>query len=282
MLSRTALTVARRLFRNWVKYTGKDAKSDPKSQKFVADILRVAVSERLPLIERDVITATGSTVSGGPFKGMLIDTQVSWGDGAITPKLLGCYEQEVSSRLDALRGQSFDAVINIGSAEGYYTVGAAMILDTPKVIAVDIDPAALDATRKNAERNGVADKIECRGAVDAAGLAALLSEHPRSLVICDCEGYETELITPQVRTAGNHAHFLIECHDFIGRPVAKDLVDLLTESHDIEVIPEGPRDPNQYEVLQNRDNLDRWLAMCEFRPETMSWVFAHPRQPAAT
>lgn len=64
MLSRTVLTAARRLFRNWVKYTGEDAKSDPKSQIFVADILHVAASERLPLIERDVITATGGVVSG--------------------------------------------------------------------------------------------------------------------------------------------------------------------------------------------------------------------------
>lgn len=179
--------------------------------------------------------------------------------------------------MDALRGHTFDAVINIGSAEGYYTVGAAMILDTPKVIAVDIDPAALDATRKNAERNGVADKIECTGAVDAAGLATLLGEHPRSLVICDCEGYETDLITAPVRDAGKQTHFLIECHDFTGRPITKDLSALLSESHDVDVISEGPRDPNQYEVLRGRNNLDRWLAVCEFRPEMMSWILARPR-----
>ncbi|PIW27014.1 MAG: hypothetical protein COW30_12240 [Rhodospirillales bacterium CG15_BIG_FIL_POST_REV_8_21_14_020_66_15] len=276
MLNRLLLVTARRLFKNWVKYAGNAAKHDPMAQKFVADILRVSAYERLALIERDVIAQTEGVVSSGPFKGMVIDSQISWGDGGITPKLLGCYEQEISGWMADLGGQSLDAVINIGSAEGYYAVGAAMILDTPKVIAVDIDPVALDATRRNAERNGVAAKIECRGRMGAPELVDILDQYPCSLVICDCEGDEVELITVAVAAAGVKSHFLIECHDFIGRPVTKDVAAVLSATHDTRIVSEGPRDPNRYEILRNRDNLDRWLAMCEFRPQTMQWIIARP------
>ena len=281
MFSRFVLIAARRLFRNWVKYASAEAKADRKARKYAADILRVAALERIAVIEQDVVTATGGIVADGPFKGMKIDPQVSWGDGSVTPKLLGCYEQEIADCMNALRDTPFDAAINIGSAEGYYSIGAAMLLNTPRVVAIDIDPAALDATRRNGERNGVADKIECRGAVDTDGFKALLEEFPRSLVICDCEGYEVELITPETAATGAQAHFLIECHDFIGKPVTEDLAAVLSATHDVEIISEGARDPNRYEVLRGRDNLDRWLAMCEFRPETMRWVVARPRAAAS-
>ena len=117
----------------------------------------------------------GGIVTAGPFKGMRIDPKTSWGTGDIVPKLLGCYEAELAEALERLKAEPFDAVLNIGSAEGYYAIGSAMIVNAPKVIAMDIDPSAQAATARNAERNGVADKVECRGGIDAEGLAALLT-----------------------------------------------------------------------------------------------------------
>ncbi|HAD87635.1 MAG TPA: hypothetical protein DCG48_09765 [Rhodospirillaceae bacterium] len=276
MFKRFLLTAARRLFRNWSKYTDQTGKADPKSRKLAADLFRVTAIERQKVIEEEIAHETGGIVTAGPFKGMRIDPKTSWGTGDIVPKLLGCYEAELAEALERLKAEPFDAVLNIGSAEGYYAIGSAMIVNAPKVIAMDIDPSAQAATARNAERNGVADKVECRGGIDAEGLAALLTEFPRALIVCDCEGFEVDLITPPVISAGAQSVFLIECHDFIGRPVTEELVALLSASHAVEIIHEGPRDPNAYPMLQGRDSLDRWLAVCEFRPQTMSWIVARP------
>lgn len=280
MFKRFLLTAARRLFRNWSKYTDQTGKADPKSRKLAADLFRVTAIERQKVIEEEIARETGGIVTAGPFKGMRIDPKTSWGTGDIVPKLLGCYEAELAEALERLKAEAFDAVLNIGSAEGYYAIGTAMILNTPKVIAMDIDPAAQAATARNAERNGVTEKVESRGGIDAAGLTALLNDLPRSLVVCDCEGFEIDLIAPTVIASGTRATFIIECHDFIGREITDELSTRFAPTHEVEIIREGPRDPNAYHLLQGRDSLDRWLAVCEFRPQTMSWIVATPK-PAA-
>ncbi|HEX2623037.1 MAG TPA: 50S ribosomal protein L11 methyltransferase, partial [Phototrophicaceae bacterium] len=50
------------------------------------------------------------------------------------------------------------SVLDLGCGSGILAIGA-VLLGSPKVIAVDIDPIAVAATIENAERNGVADKI---------------------------------------------------------------------------------------------------------------------------
>jgi ribosomal protein L11 methyltransferase len=57
------------------------------------------------------------------------------------------------------------SVLDVGCGSGTLAIGAAL-LGAATVVAVDTDPAAVDATRANAERNGVADRIDVRlGAV---------------------------------------------------------------------------------------------------------------------
>ncbi|HEX7134831.1 MAG TPA: 50S ribosomal protein L11 methyltransferase [Iamia sp.] len=56
-----------------------------------------------------------------------------------------------------------DVVLDVGCGSGVLAI-AAVLLGAPSAIAVDIDPAAVTATRANAERNGVADRIDVRPA----------------------------------------------------------------------------------------------------------------------
>jgi len=277
VFNRLLLIVARRLFRHWARLATPETKLDARNQKFVRDVMMVAAGERRRAIQRDVIAATGGMVAAGPFRGMSIDARTSWGDGALIPKLLGCYEAEVIDALTGLKDRTFDIAVNIGSAEGFYSIAAAKFLGIPRSIAVDLDPAARDATMRNAEANGVAAQVETRESMDAAGLAALLRETPRALVISDCEGFELELFTPETITALGRAACLIECHDFDGRPVLAPLKERFGASHDLKVVTEGPRDPNLYPVLRKLDSLERWLAISEHRPETMHWLLVLPR-----
>jgi len=60
------------------------------------------------------------------------------------------------------------AVLDYGCGSGILAIAAAK-LGAPRVLAVDNDPAALEATRTNAAANGVGERIEVRASGGAPG-----------------------------------------------------------------------------------------------------------------
>jgi len=72
-------------------------------------------------------------------------------------------------RLLAERPPSGLSVLDVGTGSGILAVAAAL-LGAGRVVAVDVDPAAVAVTERNAERNGVAARIEVSTAtLDAVG-----------------------------------------------------------------------------------------------------------------
>ena len=69
-------------------------------------------------------TQKGNVLSG-PFAGMAMLPESSWGDGDLAPKLLGCYEAELHPAIAKAISRKPKNIVNIGCAEGYYAVGMA-------------------------------------------------------------------------------------------------------------------------------------------------------------
>jgi ribosomal protein L11 methyltransferase len=88
-----------------------------------------------------------------------LDPGMAFGTGThpTTQLCLEALERQVSSSID---------VLDLGCGSGILSIAAAK-LGAGKVIAVDIDQLAVDATIENAEVNGVADKIQAyRGTLE--------------------------------------------------------------------------------------------------------------------
>ena len=99
---------------------------------------------------------------------------------------------ELAARLDVRQG---DRVLDLGCGAGLLAIAAAR-LGAGHVVATDIDPRALEATRQNALANGVADKIEiCAGAWYEA-----LKGHSAG----DAGRFDVIVTTPP-QTPGHHA-----------------------------------------------------------------------------
>ena len=88
-----------------------------------------------------------------------LDPGMAFGTG-LHPTTRGCLEllQEVAPMPAR--------VLDVGCGSGILSL-AALRLGAERVVAVDTDPLAIDATRANAERNGLADRLEARaGSLD--------------------------------------------------------------------------------------------------------------------
>lgn len=77
----------------------------------------------------------------------------------------------VASMLDA-RAATFagQTILDVGAGSGILTF-AALALGAGRAVAIDVDPEAVDVTIENAQRNGLADRVEARvgSASDARG-----------------------------------------------------------------------------------------------------------------
>lgn len=239
--------------------------------KQVADARR---RELLPFM----FDQTKGLVQTGSFKGMTIVPFVSWGDGDTPAKLLGVYEDELHPFIEHAISAHPDLVVNVGCAEGYYSVGVALRLPDATNIAVDINPSAVDICSKNFEVNKVS-KYECLlRPTNAVWLGQTLAKGQRPLLVMDCEGAELELLDPAQAPALTHTTILVECHDCVTPGIRDELVQRFETSHSITNIDQKFKDPYQFDFLKTLSDCDKWALVHEGRPSAMTWLYMVPKQ----
>jgi precorrin-6B methylase 2 len=237
-------------------------------------VLQVGIQARLQLLQRVLIDQVGDQVQAGPFLGMALPRESSWGaNGDFLPKLLGCYEQELQGVIERAIRRKPSKVFNIGCAEGYYAIGMARCLPDARVWAVDKEPRALEICRRMADLNGVSSRMEFLGWDDC-----LFNETAHSndhcLAIVDVEGDELTVLDEIRAAAMKNTDVIVECHDFQNPDITRELLNRFSDSHFIEQIEETARMPLLMPLIRDWGQIDRALASCEFRPTRMNWIAA--------
>lgn len=217
---------------------------------------------------------TQGQVQTGPFRGMTITPQASWGDGDISAKLLGLYEDELHDAIGQAVSTMPDHIINIGCAEGYYAVGLGRILDVELTIC-DTDPRALGATQVNATANGV-EIARAIPVITAAKLQSLVEHNLRPLLIVDCEGAEIDILDIAQAPALAKCTMLVETHDCLRAGIAHALVERFSPTHSIQWIRAAGKNPWQFEFLDHLSDMDKMSIVLEGRPETAVWLWMTP------
>jgi len=242
----------------------------------IRKILNTAAASRRAHFTRQMIAAVGCVVQMGPFQGMRMLEETSWGEvGDLAPHILGTYEMDLHAALERAIAAKPELVVNVGCADGFYAVGLARRLPGVPVHAFDLNPEAQAACRKAAELNGVSEQIQIYGACRPKQLKALV-KGKRALVVLDCEGGEKELLTADTAPTLAHSILIVECHDVFDRSITPTISPLFFSSHQVELVREGPRDPSSLPGLRKLTSLDRLLLVCEFRPEVMHWMLCWP------
>lgn len=226
---------------------------------------------------------THSRVHLGPFKGMqYIRHAVQVQSSAYCPKLLGTYEQELHPVVESLRAQSpYQQVINIGAGEGYYAVGLALHLPQIQLTAFEADSNSRTILSRMAHANGVASRLAIREFCTLSLLQEELGNLGRTLVVCDVEGGEQELLDPSSIPALTNADILVELHDFIIPGISDEIRQRFTRTHHIMDIPAQPRQLRDWPASLSLPQAYRRTALSEYRPGGMRWFWMTAHRSSA-
>jgi len=203
-----------------------NVKLDPKYD-FIAKIIYILSFKTIDFrIQKQVYSLRSSlstliaekydyTVVNGPFTGMKISPSLSWGSASLAGKILGTYECGVISTLDSfIKAQPYLNFINLGAADGYFSVAAARYSNVGFSYAFELISASHSSILKNARLNNVENKIIVKGAATIQSLLSLPAEHiVNSLILCDIEGAEYSLFTDDLISFLSKSYLIIELHD---------------------------------------------------------------------
>jgi lipopolysaccharide biosynthesis glycosyltransferase len=174
-------------------------------------------------------------VNSGPFIGLKYFQLNSFGS-SILPKIVGIYERELHSVILGTLKNNYNKIIDIGCAEGYYLIGYAIKFPAAEIIGVDTDNLALDFCKKMLELNGIQNRIQLLNKIDHDFFENPEFLNSKSLIICDCEGYERNLFSifnaPNLKTTD----ILIELHDFVNDTISEQIFNIFHNSHEIVII----------------------------------------------
>lgn len=219
-----------------------------------------------------------SCVLQGPFQGMAyIRVAIN---SAYLPKIVGTYERDLHAIMPRIQQLDPDVIIDVGCAEGYYAVGLARMFPRCRVIAYDTLKLAQHLCNRLACLNRVQDRVCIRGFCSTTELDRILATAVRPLIVCDCEGFEDELLRPAVVPHLQGASILVEIHDRVVPGISENMRERFLPTHHITRIDETPRfsgDLPPDHLLAGADIAD---AMEEDRGYLMHWFFMAPNSRA--
>jgi hypothetical protein len=216
-------------------------------------------------------------VSSGPFSGMRYIRASS--GSALAPKIVGTYEKEIHHLIEEMIASAPSCVIDIGAAEGFYAVGFAMRLPHCRVIAFEANSRTRRWLIELATLNGVLDRIEVRGFCDGPALDACLESVPQdTVVICDAEGAEVELLDP-LREKLRQFQILAELHHWVKPGLGQLMQTRFAPFGTCCLIESRKRAPADFPAGLKVALSPRQKEACmdELRPEGMAWLWVVPR-----
>jgi hypothetical protein len=210
-------------------------------------------------------------VQGGPFAGMKYHRNGS--ANAYLPLLTGSYEAETHGFIETALQRAPKTIADVGCDEGFVAVGLALRAPAATVFAFDIRAEARDNCRSLATINEVEQRVVVGGECTPATLDKICSD--RSLVFCDCEGFELELLDPVKVPSLRSADIIVELHDFMRIDIAitPTILARFADTHDISVTGIKRRSTEDFPCLAVLPRNVRATALHEDRVGYQQWAY---------
>ncbi len=128
---------------------------------------------------------------------------------------------------------------------------------------------------------GLENRIQLKEKCEARDLASIIKADQKTFVICDVEGYEEELMNPEVVPGLVKADILLELHDFLVPGISDVIRARFEGTHVIEIFSEKARTLEQYPynsvVTKFLPSKYKLWAVGEHRTAQMHWFWMKAR-----
>ena len=162
-------------------------------------------------------------------------------------------------------------------------MGLARMFPDSNVYAYDLAERARVLCKEMGDKNGVGNRLQVFSKCTANTLKKL-DFGKRSLIVCDCEGFELELFKKEVMENIANCDVLIELHDFINPAISETMLPLFEETHNLEIYRSMDDDfkiiqlSEKYQELKFLTAYEKKIALGELRPTTMEWAYLTPKK----
>lgn len=242
---------------------------------------KAVVKLRRRRVSKTLFDRYDGEVQRGPFTGLKLDRQNSASKGQLGLKIFGLYESVVVEAIEKFG--PFGDLINIGACDGYFTLGLLRSDLAKRSICFETVASRQRAIRRYAKNNDLDDRVIVMGTADqriGERIAEYDFQPQGSLMICDIEGAEFDLLTTNFLNQLAGATMIIELHDRISGKslqLREQLISRLPDNYEHEVL--GWRPPNFTGIadIEELSDNDRALATSEGRKTRGEWLLAWPR-----
>lgn len=220
----------------------------------------------------DIFSDRASVVQSGIFEGLVYDPPIF--EGSLFPRLLGTYEANLQPHIFGLRDRSYQTILNIGCAEGYYASGLGRMFSEAIVHAYEIQDHLRNACAVVAADNGLHQRFYL-GKQFVPGQSDVPSGR-RILLFCDIEGGEFPLLEPATFPQIWNMDLVVEIHPNADRTL-DGFVSRFVNTHDIEIVDLSRRVVPVPPVIRGIGDINQLLSVCEFRSAETPWVVLRSR-----
>jgi hypothetical protein len=212
-------------------------------------------------------------VLSGPFRGMRYFDATFF--GPVTPRWLGSYEDQLHPILECVIARAYPIIIDIGSAEGYFSVGLARLLPQSRVYSFDTDPISRRQQKRLMKLNGV-NNLTLGSFCHWEDFNRIAND--RTFAFIDIDNCEFTFLRPEKCKALARTDLLVEIHEGFGlkhEAFREEIAKRFEPTHDISVIRDAPKDIKGYRacVTGRLSDSDIEEAVKEYRAIDQSWIW---------
>lgn len=201
-----------------------------KKRQFINDFINENITPHLAGIEA---SDTNQPIKYGIFQNIRYESILNLQAG-IVQKLFGVYEIEISSHLLSFFKNQYDYVINIGAAEGLFSIIFEKSLPDTPIFSFEQDFHTRMLLRHMCSINQCRNVVVC-GSFDLTTVNDI-DASKRGFIFSDCEGFELSVFSPANIRKFENCDMVIETHDHIIKDVTKSLKEVLHKTHFVQEV----------------------------------------------